>query len=74
MELYRMTQGYNTRNDIEEGGCYFIYANCEDVLITSLIIPGIVVFIAYVFGCYIFRYIYPENLATLTEKVYILYT
>lgn len=65
-------QSYDKRYDIDvdDGECYFIYASCKDVLITSLIIPGIVVLSAYVFGCYIFRFVFPENLATLTEKVH----
>ena len=63
-------QGYNNRYDINEGECYFIYASCKDVLVTSLIFPGIVILFAYVSGCYIFRFVFPENLATLTEKVH----
>ena len=63
-----LLQSYNIRHDINDQ-CYFLYASCRNLIVTSLAAPSIVVLIAYAFGLYVFRFVNPENLATLTEKV-----
>ncbi|XP_065887312.1 uncharacterized protein [Dysidea avara] len=68
-----MKMGYNERIKISSN-CSFIYASCKDVIVTSLIIPDLVVLAAYIVGFFIFRYVFPENLANLTETVFLGYT
>jgi len=46
-----------------------VYASCKDVIVTSLVIPDLVILAAYIVGFIIFRYVFPENLANLTETV-----
>ena len=54
-------------NHKTNGSFYFI--ECRDHLITSYILPDILILSSYVFGLYTFRVTYPEYLVTLIEKV-----
>ena len=42
---------------------------CENHLATSYVIPDMIILSSYLFGLYTFRYVYPEHLVTLIEKV-----
>ncbi|XP_065887314.1 uncharacterized protein [Dysidea avara] len=58
-------------NHKTNGSFYFI--ECRDHLITSYILPDILILSSYVFGLYTFRVTYPEYLVTLIEKVFLYY-
>ena len=42
---------------------------CEKHILTSFIIPDILLFLSFVYGLYIFRWVQTEQLSTLTETV-----
>ena len=48
-----------------------MFIECETHIASAYVIPDVIILSSYLFGLYIFRYVYPEYLVTLIEKVYI---
>ena len=46
-----------------------VHVECERHILTTFIIPDILLISAFVYGLYIFRWVQTEQLSTLTEAV-----
>ena len=57
------TNGTNRTNEI------YYDVECERHILTTFIIPDILLISAFVYGLYIFRWVQTEQLSTLTEAV-----
>ena len=42
---------------------------CEKHILTTFVIPDVLLFLSFVYGLYIFRWVQTEQLSTLTETV-----